>query len=169
MPVTTRRYPPYHRIAEPDARRHAVVSLHSEGWQKTSIAAYLQIDARTVYEILRRWLAEGVPGLDDKSHARIGPRKTDLQAILTVKQLQENPELGAFRIHAKLRQLGIFLSPPGALWADAGASSRRIGSCTGSRRRRAARRPRCHSPSPQTGAISIGAWISAISTWRASV
>jgi len=92
MPVTTRRYPPYHRIAAPDARRHAVLSLHSEDWQKTSIAAYLQIDARTVYEILRRWLAEGVPGLDDKSHARIGPRKTDLQAILTVKQLQENPD-----------------------------------------------------------------------------
>ncbi len=111
MPVATRRYPPYHRIAEPDARRHAVVSLHSEGWQKASIAAYLQIDPRTVYEVLRRWLAEGVPGLDDKNHARTGPRKTDLHALLTVKQLQENPELGAFRIHAKLRQMGIFLSP----------------------------------------------------------
>jgi len=110
-PVATRRYPPYHQIAEPDARRHAVVSLHSEGWQKTSIAAYLQIDPRTVYEVLRRWLAEGVPGLDHKSHARTGPRKTDLHALLTVKQLQENPELGAFRIHAKLRQMGIFLSP----------------------------------------------------------
>jgi putative transposase len=110
-PVTTRRYPPYHRSAAPDARRHAVVSLHSEGWQKTSIAAYLEIDPRTVYEILRRWIAEGVPGLDDKSRARTGLRKTDLHALLTVKQLQENPELGAFRIHAKLRQLGIFLSP----------------------------------------------------------
>jgi len=110
-PVATRRYPPYHRIAEPDARRHAVVSLHSEGWQKASIAAYLQIDPRTVYEVLRRWLAEGVPGLDDKSHARTGPRKADLHALLTVKEMQENPELGAFRVHAKLRQMGIFLSP----------------------------------------------------------
>jgi transposase len=110
-PVATRRYPPYYRIAEPDARRYAVLKLHSEGWQKTSIAAYLGIDPRTVYDILRRWIAEGVPGLDDKSHARTGLRKTDLHAMLTVKQLQENPELGAFRIHAKLRQLGIFLSP----------------------------------------------------------
>ena len=87
------------------------MKLHSEGWQKTSIAAYLQIDPRTVYEILRRWIAEGTPGLYDKSHARLGPRKTDLHAMLTVKELQENPELGAFRIHAKLRQMGIFLSP----------------------------------------------------------
>jgi len=97
-PVTTRRYPPYYRIAEPDARRHAVVSLHSEGWQKTSIAAYLGIDPRTAYDILRRWIDEGVPGLDDKSHARTGLRKAALHAMLTVKQLQENPELGAYRV-----------------------------------------------------------------------
>jgi putative transposase len=59
-----------------------------------------------------RWLAEEVPGLDDKSRAPHHPaRKTDLRAMLTVKEMQENPELGAWRVHAALRQIGIFLSP----------------------------------------------------------
>ena len=64
-----------------------------------------------MYQVLHRWIAEGVAGLEDKSHARRGVRKVDLKAIVTVKALQENPRLGAFRIHAALRQLGIYLSP----------------------------------------------------------
>jgi hypothetical protein len=67
--------------------------------------------------------------LDDKSSApRRAVRKTGcppggMRTMLAVKELQENPALGAFRIHAALWQIGIHLSPPGALWADAGASS----------------------------------------------
>ncbi len=34
-----------------------------------------------------------------------------LRAIATVKELQENPLLGEFRVHAALKRLGIFLSP----------------------------------------------------------
>ena len=38
--------------------------------------------------------------------------KTDLKAITEVRRLQENPELGEFRIHAALKQQwGIDLSP----------------------------------------------------------
>jgi len=123
--VTTRRYPPYHRIADAAEARLAIIRLHSEGWNKKSIAAYLQIHRDTVHATLRRWITEGVAGLDDKSSApRHSVRKTDFKATLAVKELQEYPELGAFRIHAALRQIGIHLSPPGALWADAGASSR---------------------------------------------
>jgi hypothetical protein len=78
----------------------------------TSIAGYLGIDRHTVYAVLRRWIEEGVLGLDDKSRARKpGVRKVDLQAISMVRELQENPELGAFRIHAALKQVGIDLSP----------------------------------------------------------
>jgi len=52
----------------------------------------------------------------DKSHARTdGVRTVDLPAIAAIKRLQENPELGAFRMHAALKQQGIELSPPGAL------------------------------------------------------
>ncbi len=106
-----RRFLPYHQIVDPADRRLAVIRLHSEGWAVKSIAAYLETGRETVYRTLRRWVAEGVAGLDDKSHARMGVRKADLRAIATVRELQENPRLGEFRVHAKLRQLGIFLSP----------------------------------------------------------
>lgn len=107
-----RRYPPYHQITDPAERRRAVLKLHSEGWTVTSIAAYLQIDRHTVYDTLKRWITKGVAGLVDKRHARTdGVRKVDLPAITAVKRLQENPELGAFRMHAALKQQGIDLSP----------------------------------------------------------
>ncbi len=110
-PVARRRYAPYHHIADPYDRRHAVVSLHAEGWSAKSIAGYLQTDRSTVYRTLRRWVEEGVAGLDDRSRARTGLRKVDLRAIATVKELQENPTLGEFRVHAALRRMGIHLSP----------------------------------------------------------
>ena len=107
-----RRYPPYHQIPDPAERRLAIIRLHSEGWTYQSIAGYLEINRETVRVTLRRWIEEGVYGLDDKSHARKpGVRKVDLRTIALVRELQENPELGEFRIHAALKQLGIELSP----------------------------------------------------------
>ncbi len=106
-----RRYPPYRAIADPTARRAAVLRLHMEGWNIKSIAGYFETDRHTVYDTLKRWVAEGVAGLDDNSHARTGPRKVDLPTMLAVKRLQDNPGLGAFRVHAALRQLGIEISP----------------------------------------------------------
>lgn len=120
LPVLTRRFPPYHSIADSAERRLAIIRLHSEGWAVKSIANYLQVDRETVYRTLRRWITEGVAGLSDKSHARATVRKVDLRAIATVKALQENPHLGEFRVHAALEQAGIVLSPPGALWAACG-------------------------------------------------
>jgi hypothetical protein len=38
-------------------------------------------------------------------------RKVDLKAMAAIRRLQANPELGEFRIHAALQQLGIDLSP----------------------------------------------------------
>lgn len=109
---TTRRFPPYHAIPDAAERHLAIIRLHSEGWNKQSIAGYLQTSRETVHATLRRWITEGVAGLDDKSRARpAGVRKVDLRTILTVRELQDNPELGAFRIHAALKQLGIDLSP----------------------------------------------------------
>lgn len=108
----TRRYPPYHQIPDPAERRLAIIRLHSEGWTYQNIAGYLEINRETVRVTLRRWVEEGVYGLDDKSHARKPDvRKVDLQTIALVRELQENPELGEFRVHAALKQLGIELSP----------------------------------------------------------
>jgi transposase len=107
-----RCYPRYHEIPGAAERRSAVVRLHAEGWNVKSIAGYLAVDRHTVYATLRRWIDEGVLGLEDKSHARKpGVREVDLRAMLAVRALQENPELGEFRIHAALKQVGIDLSP----------------------------------------------------------
>ncbi len=109
-PVLTRRFPPYHRITDPAERRLAIIRLHSEGWTVTSIAGYLAIDRHTVSRTLQRWIDEGVWGLDDKPRPpRV--RKVDLRTIALVRELQENPGLGEFRIHAALKRLGIALSP----------------------------------------------------------
>ena len=104
-----RRFKPYHEIAEPTERRLAIVTLHSEGWNVKSIAGYLKTSRHTVYKALNRWIAEGVYGLEDKP--RGGKRKVDLQAMNEVRKMQENPELGEFRVSAALAQLGIYLSP----------------------------------------------------------
>jgi len=111
-PRTARRFPPYHQIADPAERRLAIIRLHIEGWNKRSIADYLDTSRVTVHETLKRWVAEGVAGLDDRSSAPKQPaHKATLRAIATVKELQENPELGEWRIHAALKRAGIILSP----------------------------------------------------------
>lgn len=107
-----RRFDPYREIQEPRERRMAVVSLHAEGWSVTSIASYLKTSRQTVYGVLGRWIEEGADGLDDRPSGRPrGVRKVDLGVITTVRELQRNPELGEFRVHAALKQLGIELSP----------------------------------------------------------
>jgi transposase InsO family protein len=77
-----------------------------------AIAGYLRINRDTVYETLRRFIEEGEAGLEDKKRGRPrGVSKVDLKAIDAVRRLQKNPNLGEFRIHAALAQIGIHLSP----------------------------------------------------------
>jgi transposase len=111
-PRTSRRFAPHHAMPDPFTRRRAVLQLHFEGWNKTSIAAYLEVHRHTVDDVLRRWVAEDLAGLHDKSRRphRLTTKQT-LTAIHTVKTLQQNPALGEFRVHAALKQLGIDLSP----------------------------------------------------------
>jgi transposase len=104
-----RRLEHYHDIPDVIERRKAIVTLHSEGWNVKSIAGYLKTSRPTVYRTLNKWFAEGVLGLEDKP--RGGICKTDLRAMNEVRKLQENPELGAFRVSAALEQMGIYLSP----------------------------------------------------------
>jgi putative transposase len=107
-----RRFPPYHEIPERRDARTAVVALHAEGWSAKAIAGYLRVGISTVYRILRRWAEEGPAGLEDKPHGRPpGVRKVTLKAMEAIRRFQENPNLGEFRIHAALAQIGIHLSP----------------------------------------------------------
>jgi len=111
-PLARRRFPPYRQIADPAEARLAIIRLHSEGWAAKSIAAYLECSRQQIYRTLRRWIAEGVAGLDDKASSPQPPAaRVTLRAIATVKELQENPRLGEFRVAAALRQQGIILSP----------------------------------------------------------
>ncbi len=104
-----RRFAPYHEIEGTIERRLAIVTLHSEGWNVKSIAGYLKTSLPTVYRTLKKWIAEDVYSLKDKP--RGDKRKVDLRAMNEVRKLQENPELGEFRVSAALAQLGIHLSP----------------------------------------------------------
>jgi transposase len=109
---TTRRFPRFDEIADPAERRRTIIRLHAEGWMPLSIAEYLGTSRQTVHTTLNRWAEEQFAGLEDKSHARHKRAlKTDLKAMNAVKRLQENPELGAYRIHTALLQQGIHLSP----------------------------------------------------------
>ena len=126
----TRRFPRYRDIADPVERRLAVVRLYLEGWNIASIAGYLATKRDRVYAVLRRWFAEGLPGLEDQSRAPQHPaRKVDLKALAAIRRLQANPELGGFRVSAALEQQRIFLSPRTcrrilALHRDLGAARR---------------------------------------------
>ncbi len=110
--VVERRYPPFHDISDPITRRIAIIRLHAEGWNAKSIAAYLRISRTTVHATLNRWVEEGFQGLPNKSRAPLRPRrKVDFEAMVAVRRIGHNPLIGAWRVHAKLRQMGIRLSP----------------------------------------------------------
>jgi putative transposase len=108
---TRRRFPLYAEMTDAIERRGVIVRLHAEGWNIASIAGYLETSRPTVYTTLKRWVAEGVNGLQDRASIPQHPTtKTTIQAMEAVRKLQRNPELGEFRIHAALKQMGIHLS-----------------------------------------------------------
>jgi putative transposase len=105
-----RNYPRYHEM-DPYERRAAIVELRVDGWSAKAIAGYLGAHRTTVYQALRRFEEEGVAGLADRSRGRpAGVRKVTLAAIEEVRKLARNPEIGAFRVHAALKQKGFDLS-----------------------------------------------------------
>jgi putative transposase len=105
-----RNYPRYHEM-EPAERRAAIVELRVNGWSVKAIAGYLGAHRTTVYKALYRFKEEGAAGLADKSRGRPpGVRKVTLAAIEEVRKLARNPQIGAFRVHAALKQKGFGLS-----------------------------------------------------------
>ena len=92
--LSARRYQPWHQISDPAERKLAVIRLLSLGWSITSIAEYMQTTRPTIYETLRRWVEEGVAGLDAKPKTNKGVRKVTLHVRNEIRKLQENPRLG---------------------------------------------------------------------------
>jgi len=113
LPVgVTRRYSLYAQMPDGQQRRLAIVHLYFDGWNIRSIAGYLGTTRTRVYETLYRFFAEGFAGLPDRSHAPTSPKRTvDFKAMAAIRRVQANPDLGEFRVHAALAQMGIHLSP----------------------------------------------------------
>ncbi len=109
---TERRFPPYAKLPIPYQRRHAVVSLHEEGWSNSSISAYMQLSRQSVATILQRWKQEGHTGLNDKSCVPHEPaHKVTFEAISEARKIAvATPELGSYRVRAQLEQLGMDFS-----------------------------------------------------------
>ena len=108
-----RNYLPYHEMeaASPGQGRAAVVELRVDGWSAKCIAGYLGLGRSTVHKILKRFKEQGAEGLADKPYGRpAGVRKVTLAAIGEVRKLAQNPQIGAFRVHAALKQKGFDLS-----------------------------------------------------------
>ena len=62
------------------------------------------------YTTLKRWIEDGEAGLEDKKRGQKGGvRKADLGAYAAVRRLQENRNLGEFRMRAALARIGIHL------------------------------------------------------------
>jgi putative transposase len=69
------------------------------------------VDRSTVRRVLARWMEEGPAGLEDRKRGRPkGVQKVDLRAMVAVRRMQKNPELGAYRVRVALEQVGIHLS-----------------------------------------------------------
>src|SRR5215212_3293506 len=110
-PLKLHRSYPLYREMDAYERRAAIVELRVDGWSSKAIAGYLGVHRVTVYRILRRFGEEGAEGLGERPHGRpAGVRKVDLRAIEEVRKLARNPELGAFRVYAALKQKGFDLS-----------------------------------------------------------
>jgi putative transposase len=109
---TTRLFPRYEEMADPEERRLVVIHLHAQGWSISTIARYLDVSRPTVYVIQKRWVEEGVRGLTDKSRANTSKSEVDLPTRnLIRKKQEENSLLGEYRMFAALKQLGISVPP----------------------------------------------------------
>ena len=110
-PLKLARNYPLYREMDPGEGRAAVVELRVAGWSAKAIAGYLGIGRSTVYKALKRFEEEGAEGLADGPRGRpAGVRKVTLAAIEEVRKLAQNPQIGAFRVHAALKQKGFDLS-----------------------------------------------------------
>ena len=106
-PVPVQRALPFEGYHSPTHRYDArlqVITLYYQGWNKSSISGFLQVSRPTVALWIRRFEAEHLAGLEDKSRAPKSPaRKVWLPLMIEVYPLQKrHPDAGEFRIWSLL-------------------------------------------------------------------
>ena len=70
------------------------------------------MDPSTVYHVRKRYEEDAGEGLEDRrAGRRRGVAKVDLRALSEVRNVQEDTELGAFRVYAALGLMGISVGP----------------------------------------------------------
>ena len=95
---------PSHRQADRSSTRLQVIHLDAQGWSTRSLSGFLQVSRPTVDRWIRRFEAEHLAGLEDKSRAPKAPaRKAWLPLMIDVYHLQKrHPDAGRFRIWSLL-------------------------------------------------------------------
>lgn len=94
----------YHTQPNRSDARLQVITLYAQGWEKRSISRFLQVSRPTIDAWIKRWEAEHLTGLLDKSRAPKAPaRKVWLPLMLQVYHLQKrHPDAGGFRLWSLL-------------------------------------------------------------------
>ena len=94
----------YHTQPDRAQARLQVITLYAQGWEKRSLSRFLQVSRPTIDAWIKRWEAEHLAGLLDKSRApKVPARKVWLPLMLRVYHLQKrHPDAGGFRIWSLL-------------------------------------------------------------------
>ncbi len=94
----------YHRHADRYHARLQVINLYYQGWGKLSISRFLRVSRPTVDRWIRRFEAEHVAGLAEKSRAPTSTtRKVWFPLMIAIYHLQKrHPDAGEFRLWSLL-------------------------------------------------------------------
>lgn len=110
-------------VLTPEGRRRMVRLVIDRGWSVEATAERFQVDAKTVRKWRRRFVEEGLAGLQDRSsRPRRSPNRTPLRSRREVIRLRRNRRWGADHI---AHELGMATSTAGAILRFGGACSAR--------------------------------------------
>ena len=92
-----------------EQRYHAVMEVLAAGATKTDVAGRYGVSRRSVHEWVRRYQAEGLPGLADRSHRPHGhPAQMPAEVEVAVCELRRvHPRWGQRRLRHELAGMGV--------------------------------------------------------------
>ena len=93
------------------SRQLLVKRVVIDGWPVATVAEQLGISRATGYKWVRRYRADGLPGLEDRSsRPHVSPSKTQPKRVRRIVALRWRERLGPVQIAGQLRmQLSVFI------------------------------------------------------------